>query len=204
MKRKLFMLVLSLIIISLCMILVYLDVIQDIVVLPVVYVFDVVAAVLYCLPQTIYLVALVVIGFVIAVFSILQLYKPASYSGKEKKKVRIWSQYQTWLNRCRGIENSAFSLDCLSIELGALLLRVLAYQENRTPAEVERMIIEKTICVPAAVRDLFVRKCLGASEAEDGINTRSSIWKRLIPLKTHTADETVHQQLERIITFLEN
>ena len=157
--------------------------------------------------QSIYLFFLILFagaGAVIFLGSAFSRDNPPQYGGYAQYDIQIENPYRFWQIHCNNLARNDFANDEFARVTRKLLLELLAYQEHRSLAEIEQMVLREELELPPAVQHLLAQRSLSASARE--MNWLERQWQRILHFlkkDTHSPTSEVIEEVESILTFLE-
>jgi hypothetical protein len=118
--------------------------------------------------------------------------------------VDIVSRYDDWRKQCENLHLTPFAHEEFARAMRNLLLELLAYQEHRSPFEIETLVRQEALDLPEVVQHLLVHRQLSTPVRRR--NWFQRLWQhflRLIRQQPTSPPAAVMNEAEAIITFLE-
>lgn len=158
--------------------------------------------------QEIYLAALILVSIVIALNTFSKMRGKAQAQRIREAPTRGDSRYRFWARQYHNLTYGKFFSSEFTLETRKLILSILAYQENLSVADVERMVANDALAVPDVVKTLIERKEINISQRASARENRLISWLRALIDRSENSptDEErppTDPQVAEIINFIE-
>ena len=157
--------------------------------------------------QSIYLFILILAAIVTAIVFLGSAFSkdtPPQYGSFAQYAIDIENPYAYWKMHTGNLTRNTFSNEEFARVSRKLLLEVLAEQEHRDPFETEMMVMRQELELPPEVQYVIEHRKLRASA--QNANWVQRQWRRILRLidrDPHTPTTEALQEVEAIVTFLE-
>lgn len=185
--------------------LLYWDFVRDTIIVPVYYLLWVSSLILKSVPQGVYLAVLIFISVIIGWSTLEAVRVKESAGGAGRKQPEVTARYLHWKKLCTGLYSGVFARDTFTWEARRLILSILAYQNGLEIADVETMVKDGTLPVPATIRDLIEQRVIRVSRPTPRrIESTVLCLRRLFRTVEPHNDSPVDDRIDEIVTFIEN
>jgi hypothetical protein len=203
---------------------------RDAILMPVVYLFRNAGLALADIPQSIYLILLVLFGIWVT-FRALIRFRKQSVTRDDRAAIQLTphvpqfrihgksavpgsggdplhrepSRYQIWLRQSLRLEQGDYFRSKFSAGIRMFVLTILASQEGLSVEAVERQITSGNLQVPTEVSDLITTRALHTPHLKPMTLLQRWFWRWIKPssrISSHE-DNPMDQQIEVVLTFLE-
>ncbi len=185
--------------------LIYWSFVRDTIIIPIYYVIWVGDLALKSVPQGAYLAVLILISLMIGVNTLLSMRVRRSTRGVGEIHTPNDSRYTYWKKLCSNLYSSPFAQDSFAWESRKLILSIFAYQNGIEIPEVEAMIRNNVLSVPAVIKKLIeekkIRNFIDNPQPSENIIFRLRRW--LFPVED-PQKKSIDDAVAEIVAYIEH
>jgi hypothetical protein len=166
----------------------------------------VIGIIINAIPQFVYVVLLIGLGFLMFLRSLTRLGSSEPERPVSLPNVIRPSRFQVWRSLIERLDVGEFSRETFALELRRLVLSILSYQEGiDDPIELQKLIANGSISVPVEVANLIDSRVLPEPERKEKLWDRLArrFGVRLSTPKKYITYPEVAEPLDQIIHFIE-
>ena len=176
------------------------DFIRDTIVVPIYYLLWVTDHLIKTVPQQVYLIGVIVLCFTIALNTLRSIPSGPGLRPRPPSPPPDITRYAYWGRLYKNLYGIPFYRSQFATETRKFLLALLAYQNGTSSAQIEALVINGSLPVPAAVRDLIHYREIRLSRQEIRPQSR---WRRLLFGAAPHKANPVNDQVAQVIDFIE-
>ena len=185
--------------------LLYWPFVRDTIIVPIYYFMWVGDLVLKSVPQEAYLAVLILISLIIGVNTLLSLRARRLMRSMDEVPSQNDSRYSYWRKLCSNLYSSPFAQDSFAWESRKLILSIFAHQNALQTAQVEDMIRNNVLLVPASIKKLIQEKKMQnfnmPAKPNENIIIRLRHW--LLPIED-PKKQPVNGAVAEIVDYIEH